>query len=173
MKKKEKESLFHSVQKISGINIKVFSSQKGIRRIFLNNNSVTIKNTTSTRLRPDDPYMFNIFNQLEEYFNGKRKKFNLPLDIKGTKFQKKVWNELSKIPYGKIVSYKKIAEKIGNKKALRAVGKASAYNPLCIIIPCHRVINSNGKLGGYSAGGLLIKERLLELEGSLSMELFE
>lgn len=172
MKKKEKESLFYSTQKISGINIKVFSSQKGIRRIFLNNNTATIKNTVSTRLRSDDPYMFNIFSQLGEYFNGERKKFKVPRDIKGTDFQKKVWNELSKISYGKTISYKKVAEKIGNKKAIRAVGKASAYNPLCIVIPCHRVINSNGKLGGYSAG-VLVKERLLELEGSLSLELFE
>ncbi|MDO8550597.1 MAG: methylated-DNA--[protein]-cysteine S-methyltransferase [Ignavibacteria bacterium] len=125
----------------------------------LNNNSETIRTATLTKLHPDDPYMFNIFNQLEEYCNGERKKFNVPLDIKGTDFQKKVWNEINKIPYGKTVSYKKIAEKLGNKKALRAVGKVTGQNPVCIIIPCHRVINKNGKLGGYSAG-LLLKERL-------------
>ena len=171
MKKKEKENLFYAAQKISGVNIKVFSSKKGIRYIFLNKNS-TVKNVNTTRLRSDDPYMFNVFTQLEEYFKGERKKFNVPLDLKGTDFQRKVWSELNKIPYGKTVSYKKVAEKIGNKKALRAVGKANSQNPVCIIIPCHRVINANGNLGGYSAG-LLVKERLLELEGSLSMELFE
>jgi methylated-DNA-[protein]-cysteine S-methyltransferase len=131
-----------------------------------------IKNVNTTKLRPDDPYMFSVFTQLEEYFNTERKKFNIPLDIKGTAFQKKIWNELSKIPYGKTVSYKKIAEKVGNKKALRAVGQANSQNPACLIIPCHRVINTNGKLGGYSAG-LKVKERLLELEGNLSLELFE
>jgi methylated-DNA-[protein]-cysteine S-methyltransferase len=172
MKKKEKENLFYATQKIAGINFKVFTSHKGIRKIILNRNSETIKKSNTTKLHPDDPYMFNVFSQLEEYFNGKRKKFNVPLDIKGTDFQKKVWNELSKIPYGKTVSYKKIAEKVGNKKALRAVGKVNSQNPVCIVIPCHRVINKNGKLGGYSAG-LLVKERLLELEGNLSLELFE
>ena len=171
MKKKEKENLFYAAQKISGINFKIFSSNKGIRNIFLNKNSI-VKDVNTIRLRADDPFMFNVFTQLEEYFKGERKKFNIPLDIKGTIFQKKVWNELNKIPYGKIVSYKKIAEKIGNKKALRAVGRANSQNPICIVIPCHRVINANGNLGGYSAG-LLVKERLLELEGSLSMELFE
>ncbi|OGU76952.1 MAG: hypothetical protein A2V93_01045 [Ignavibacteria bacterium RBG_16_34_14] len=172
MKKKEKENLFYATQKIEGINFKVFTSHKGIRKIILNRNSETIKKANTTKLHPDDPYMFNVFSQLEEYFNGDRKKFNVPLDIKGTEFQKKVWNELSKIPYGKTFSYKKIAEKVGNKKALRAVGKANSQNPVCIVIPCHRVINKNGKLGGYSAG-LLVKERLLELEGNLSLELFE
>jgi len=171
MKKKEKENLFYATQKILGINIKVFSSTKGIRNIFLNNNSKTIKNVNTTKLRPDDPYMFNVFTQLEEYFNEDRKKFNVPLDVRGTDFQKRVWSELSKIPYGKTVSYKKIAEKLGNKKALRAVGQANSKNPVCIIIPCHRVINANGKLGGYSAG-LLVKKRLLELEGNISLELF-
>ena len=116
MKKKEKENLFYATQKISGINFKVFSSKKGIRNIFLNKNS-TIKNVNTTRLRADDPFMFNVFTQLEEYFKGERKKFNLPIDLKGTSFQKKVWNELNKIPYGKIVSYKKIAEKTGFKVA--------------------------------------------------------
>ena len=172
MKKKGKENLFYAAQKIGGINFKVFTSHKGIRKIILNNNSETIKRANITKLQPDDPFMFNIFNQLEDYFSGRRKKFNLPLDIKGTEFQKNVWNELSKIPYGKIVSYKKIAEKLGNKKALRAVGKAASQNPACILIPCHRMINSNGQLGGYTAG-IKIKERLLELEGSLSLELFE
>jgi O-6-methylguanine DNA methyltransferase len=171
MKKKEKENLFYATQKISGINFKVFSSKKGIRNIFLNKNSI-VKNVDTTRLRADDPFMFNVFSQLEEYLNGQRKKFNVPLDLKGTSFQKKVWSELNKIPYGKTVSYKKVAEKIGNKKALRAVGKVNSQNPVCVVIPCHRVINANGNLGGYSAG-LLVKERLLELEGSLSMELFE
>jgi methylated-DNA-[protein]-cysteine S-methyltransferase len=170
---KSKKNLFYASAKIAGINFKIFSTPKGIYRITLNNKEkIKSKKYNLTKLHPDDPYMFNIFYQLEEYFNGDRKKFNVPLDIEGTDFQKKVWGELIKIPYGKTATYKKIAEKLGKNKAFRAVGKVNSTNPLCIVIPCHRVIGSNGKLGGYSAG-INIKEKLLELEGSLSMELFE
>ncbi len=109
---------------------------------------------------------------LKEYFNRERKKFTVSLDVEGTEFQKKVWNELIKIPYGKLLTYKAIAIKLGNKNAMRAVGRANATNHAPIIVPCHRVVASNGKLGGYS-GGISLKEKLLELEGSLSLELFE
>ena len=101
--------------------------------------------------------------QLEEYFDGRRKEFEIPLKLIGTEFQKKVWNELLKIPYGKTVSYKDISIKIGNPKACRAVGMANHNNPILIIVPCHRVINENKKLGGYALG-LDLKRRLLELE---------
>lgn len=101
--------------------------------------------------------------QLEEYFDGRRKEFEIPLKLIGTEFQKKVWNELLKIPYGETVSYKDIAIKIGNPKACRAVGMANHNNPILIIVPCHRVINENKKLGGYALG-LELKRRLLELE---------
>ncbi len=101
--------------------------------------------------------------QLDEYFNGKRKKFELPLNPKGTEFQKKVWLQLMNIPYGKTATYKDIATLIGNTNASRAVGNANNKNPIAIIIPCHRVIGSNNKLTGY-AGGLDKKEKLLNLE---------
>lgn len=101
--------------------------------------------------------------QLEEYFDGERKAFDIPIKLMGTEFQKKVWNELLKIPYGKTVSYKDIAIKIGKPKACRAVGMANHNNPILIIIPCHRVINENNKLGGYALG-LDLKRKLLELE---------
>ena len=101
--------------------------------------------------------------QLEEYFDGRRKEFDIPIKLRGTEFQKKVWNELLKIPYGETVSYKEIAIKIGNPKACRAVGMANHNNPILIIVPCHRVINENKKLGGYALG-LDLKRRLLELE---------
>lgn len=101
--------------------------------------------------------------QLEEYFSGKRKKFDLPLHFQGTEFQKKVWKQLSKIPYGKTYSYRDIARKIKNEKAVRAVGTANGKNPFCIIVPCHRVIAADGTLGGYT-GGLKLKTRLLGLE---------
>lgn len=103
-------------------------------------------------------------NQLEEYFEGRRKNFNINIKFKkGTDFQRKVWNELSQIPYGKKVTYKYIAEKINNPKAVRAVGGANNKNSIAIIIPCHRVIGANGKMVGYE-GGIDKKEFLLRLE---------
>lgn len=101
--------------------------------------------------------------QLNEYFKGKRKVFDLPLDLSGTAFQTKVWQELLKIPYGKTVSYKDISIAINNPKAYRAVGMANNKNRIMIVVPCHRVIGSNKKLIGY-AGGLKLKEYLLDLE---------
>ena len=102
--------------------------------------------------------------ELEEYFNGRRSEFSVKVDLaKGTEFQKKVWNALRDIPYGETVSYKEIAEKIGNPKAVRAVGGANNKNPIPIIIPCHRVIGKDGSLTGYG-GGLSKKECLLNLE---------
>jgi len=101
--------------------------------------------------------------QLEEYFAGKRKKFDLMLNPKGTDFQQRVWESLLEIPYGHTASYKDIAKAAGNEKACRAVGMANNRNPISVIIPCHRVIGRNGKLVGYG-GGLEIKEFLLNLE---------
>lgn len=103
--------------------------------------------------------------QLDEYFQGKRTTFSLPFKLTGTPFQLAVWKELQNIPYGQTTSYKEIAQKINKPKAYRAVGMANNKNPLPIIIPCHRVIGSNGKLIGY-AGGLKLKKYLLELEKS-------
>ncbi|HPS45910.1 MAG TPA: methylated-DNA--[protein]-cysteine S-methyltransferase [Bacteroidales bacterium] len=101
--------------------------------------------------------------QLDEYFNKKRKIFDLPFDLSGTEFQLKVWNELLKIPYGAVCSYIDIAKRIGNKPAVRAVGSANGKNPISIIIPCHRVIGNDGSLVGYG-GGIWRKKYLLELE---------
>jgi methylated-DNA-[protein]-cysteine S-methyltransferase len=101
--------------------------------------------------------------QLVEYFNAERRKFSLPLKMRGTEFQKRVWKALIDIPYGETRSYKEIAEAAGNIKACRATGMANHNNPVGIVVPCHRVIGSDGRLTGY-AGGLDIKERLLELE---------
>ncbi len=101
--------------------------------------------------------------EIEEYFRGQRKKFEMPLDLQGTEFQKRVWAEVLKIPYGETRSYGEIAAKINNRAASRAVGSANGKNPICIIVPCHRVIAAGGKLGGYS-GGLEKKIKLLEFE---------
>lgn len=114
--------------------------------------------------------------QLEEYFEGKRKTFDVKLNMQGSDFRKSVWNELLLIPFGKTVSYSYIAGKLGDLKKVRAVGAANGKNRLAIIVPCHRIIGSNGDLTGY-AGGLWRKEWLLlhegvEIKGKEQMELF-
>lgn len=101
--------------------------------------------------------------QIDEYLYGGRMSFNLPINPQGTAFQKSVWNALMHVHYGETRTYKQIAEDIGNPKSCRAVGLANNRNPIAIIIPCHRIIGSNGKLVGY-AGGLSVKEKLLDLE---------
>lgn len=166
------EIKYYSEEIISEINIAVLASSKGVKKIFLNPAKEITELSTATKLRSDDPYLFGIFNQLKEYFAGTRKEFDVTLDIEGTDFQKRVWNELRNIPYGKTISYKTLSEKLGDVKAIRAVGKANGQNPIAIIIPCHRVIGANGNLVGY-AGGLALKEKLLHLEGALNPELFD
>ncbi len=111
----------------------------------------------------ETPLLKEAFRQLQEYADGKRKDFDLPLDPHGTPFMRNVWVELLRIPYGKTASYKEIAERVGKPKACRAVGQANHGNPIAIFIPCHRVIAADGSLGGYG-GGLDMKQRLLDLE---------
>jgi AraC family transcriptional regulator, regulatory protein of adaptative response / methylated-DNA-[protein]-cysteine methyltransferase len=123
-----------------------------------------IKKIFKTELVPGNSFIFKELNkELEEYFNGERKIFNIPLSIEGTPFQVKVWNELLKIPYGRTVSYKTQAININNPKAVRAVGKANGDNRISIIVPCHRVIGSNGELINYG-GGIWRKQYLINLE---------
>lgn len=105
--------------------------------------------------------------QLEEYFECKRKSFDIKYKLTGTEFQNKVWEELSKVPYGTKISYKELAIKINNPGAVRAVGTAVGKNKILIIIPCHRVLNTGKGLGGFSAGGLTNKKKLLKLEDML------
>lgn len=104
-----------------------------------------------------------VFRELDEYFQGKRKTFDIPLRTHGTPFQEKVWAALRAIPYGEVRSYKEVAKAIGHPKAYRAVGMANNANPIFIIVPCHRVIGSDGSLTGYG-GGLPMKKALLSLE---------
>jgi methylated-DNA-[protein]-cysteine S-methyltransferase len=110
------------------------------------------------------PLLVRAQQQLEQYFAGKRRKFTVKLDPAGTDFQTRVWNALRTIPFGETRSYGQIADQIGSRKAVRAVGAANGANPLSIIVPCHRVIGADGKLTGF-AGGLEVKARLLALEG--------
>jgi methylated-DNA-[protein]-cysteine S-methyltransferase len=112
---------------------------------------------------PDRGLLRESLRQLSAYFAGKLRDFDLPVAPEGTPFQRQVWNQLQRIPYGETISYGELARRIGNPKAVRAVGLANGANPISIVIPCHRVIGSNGSLVGYG-GGLPIKQALLSLE---------
>lgn len=119
-----------------------------------------------TTKKPVNTFILHAVEELEEYLSGKRREFTVKLDIVGSDFQKKVWAQLCHIPYGETRSYKEVAILLNYKNASRAVGTANGRNPLSLIVPCHRVIASNGTLGGY-AGGLEIKTKLLNLERKL------
>ena len=115
-----------------------------------------------------EPFMIDVLKQLSQYFNGSRKQFELDLKLQISPFYQKVLNEVCKIPYGQTCSYKNIAEKIKNPRAYRAVANANATNPIPIVIPCHRVIQSNGELGKYG-GGKGLKHSLIEKEKNSNM----
>ncbi len=136
--------------------IYIVESDKSIEQIlfFQPNNKIELKQTALIN---------EVARQLREYFNRQRQKFDLPLKMIGTPFQIQVWQALKNIPYGETRTYKQIAEAVGNPKSYRAVGGANNKNPLPIVVPCHRVIGTNGKLIGF-AGGLEIKKYLLDLE---------
>jgi len=108
-------------------------------------------------------HLMEAAEQIQAYLHGERKDFDVPLSLHGTAFQLAVWNELRRIPYGQTISYTELANRVKRPKACRAVGSANGRNPLCVIVPCHRVIASNASLGGYS-GGLERKSWLLQLE---------
>ena len=139
----------------------------GILEITADNKAITgvkiIKNSPGEIRTSSSPLIREACIQLNEYFSGKRRKFDLPLSIKGTPFQQAVWKQLQEIPYGETISYSQLAKSVNNPKACRAVGSANGKNPIPIIIPCHRVISSNGRLGGFACG-IDIKVWLLELE---------
>ncbi|TRZ71849.1 MAG: methylated-DNA--[protein]-cysteine S-methyltransferase [Bacteroidetes bacterium] len=135
--------------------IEITGSGKGVRSLYFLDFKVRV---------PRVPHeLKDAVDQLHEYFIGERKEFNLDLDLEGSAFQLKVWNELLKIPYGKTITYHELARRIGNADSFRAVGGANATNPVSVIIPCHRVLGTNGRLVGY-AGGLKRKKWLLEHE---------
>lgn len=126
-----------------------------------------LKHLGDFSIQPDSHGLDEAARQLDEYFEGRRRTFELPLDLRGTLFQQKVWLSLTRIPYGEVRSYKQVAEDIGSPKAVRAVGGANNRNPIAIIVPCHRVIGADGAMVGYG-GGLPIKQRLLRHEGFLT-----
>jgi methylated-DNA-[protein]-cysteine S-methyltransferase len=166
------EELYFSSDIIDGIKLDVIFSVKGVREILINRKSNSENLSAITQISPDDLKVESVFTQLTEYFNRQRIEFDLPLEIFGTDFQKNVWNELKKIPYGETISYGELANRMGDKNLMRAVAAANGANPIPIIIPCHRVIGADGSLTGYG-GGLDVKQKLLELEGSWSLDLFK
>jgi len=113
-----------------------------------------------------DEALAEVSRELDDYFAGRLREFKVPLDLHGTDFQLRCWNALLQIPYGNTCSYADLARKVGSPRGFRAVGMANHDNPIPIIVPCHRVITSDHKLGGYG-GGLDVKEKLLELEGAV------
>jgi methylated-DNA-[protein]-cysteine S-methyltransferase len=117
-----------------------------------------------------NPLLMEAARQLQAYFAGQLREFQLPLDAEGTGFQKRVWGQVAAIPYGETRSYLQIAQALGSEGAVRAVGAANGANPVPIVVPCHRVIGAKGKLVGYG-GGLAMKKRLLELEGAMALPL--
>lgn len=135
---------------------KIIGNDKGISSIVVLDNDLPTSKYIPQELE-------NCVSQLNQYFRGNLKEFDLKLNPKGTIFQKRVWNELIKIPYGKTLSYLKLSKNLGNPKAIRAVAHANGKNPIWIVIPCHRVIGSDGSLVGY-AGGLNRKKWLLDHE---------
>lgn len=139
-------------------NITIIEDNGFITNLFLSCNSSTSKNNKRTET------IDQAFKELDEYLSGKRRVFNIPLNPNGTEFQRRVWQELLQIPYGKTSTYKDIAEKIGKRGACRAVGNANNKNPIPIFIPCHRVIRADNLLSGYSLGAEN-KEKLLKIEG--------
>jgi methylated-DNA-[protein]-cysteine S-methyltransferase len=143
--------------------LKLVASQRGLAAILWENDDP--KRVRLTPLVEDEthPVLLEAERQLNDYFAGKLKKFSLRFDFAGTEFQKEVWRALAAIPFGETRSYGEIARQIGRPKAVRAVGAANGRNPISIIVPCHRVIGSNGKLTGF-AGGLETKAFLLKTE---------
>lgn len=149
-------------------NIFLYNTLIGKIKIEENGSAITKVNFVreeDLKLSKETELLKEAAKQLNEYLEGKRTLFDLPLAPQGTEFQIKVWNALKEIPWGETRSYKEIAKVIGNEKASRAIGMANNKNPIPIFIPCHRVIGANGKLVGY-AGGIDIKEKLLKLEKS-------
>ncbi len=144
--------------------LKLVASDKGLAAILWEKDDPRRVRLGPTEPDPENRFLKQAERQLNEYFGGKLKKFAVPLDFKGTDFQKSVWTALLTIPFGETRSYGEIARQIGRPAASRAVGAANGRNPISIIAPCHRVLGANGKLTGF-AGGLEAKDQLLKLEG--------
>ena len=143
--------------------LKLVASDKGLVAVLWENDKPNRVRLGAMMADQRHPILLDTERQLEQYFAGERKTFSVALDMRGTPFQKHVWEALLAIPFGETRSYGQLAKQLGNARAMRAVGAANGRNPVSIIVPCHRVIGSSGKLIGF-AGGLETKARLLGLE---------
>lgn len=159
---------------MEGVRTLYYESPVGLIEVQATEGGVRAINFAHERILTEVENEYNrlAINQLKEYFNKDRKVFDMPLDMEGTDFQKRVWAELLKIPFGKTYSYMDIARALGDPKTIRAVGMANGSNKIAIVIPCHRVIGSDGSLTGY-AGGMHRKKWLLDFEAPIHQgELF-
>lgn len=156
-------SLAYKVIKSAVGKLKLVASDKGLVAILWEKDSPRRVRLSKLVANERHPIVVETERQLNEYFAGKRKTFSVSLDLRGTRFQRDVWDALVAIPYGETRTYGQVAKQLGNPRATRAVGAANGRNPVSIIMPCHRVIGSSGKLTGF-AGGLETKAQLLALE---------
>jgi methylated-DNA-[protein]-cysteine S-methyltransferase len=161
-KEREMSQVFKTMRSPVG-RLTLVGSERGLAAVLWENDAPSRVRLGTMKEDARHPLLLQAQQQLEEYFAGKRRKFTVQLDPAGTEFQNKVWNALRTIPFGETRSYGDIADLIGSRKAVRAVGAANGKNPLSIIVPCHRVIGADGKLTGF-AGGLEVKAQLLALE---------
>lgn len=168
---KDEMSLFFRLVDSPVDRLKLVASDKGLVAVLWENDSPKRVKLEEALDGTNHPILARTEEQLKEYFAGKRKLFSIPLDIRGTPFQRHVWQVLQTIPFGETRTYSDLAKQLGNPAATRAVGAANGRNPVSIIVPCHRVIGASGKLTGF-AGGLAAKAHLLGLEGR-DMSLFE
>lgn len=142
------------------------ATDRGLRAVSWRGEETSVKLPADMERNPEHPILQQTTQQLNEYFDGKRTSFDLPLDLRGTPFQESAWRALGDIPYGSTRSYGEQAALIGRPRAVRAVGQANGRNPVPIVLPCHRVIGANGSLVGFG-GGLDLKTQLLQHEGAL------
>lgn len=156
-------SLSYKLMKSPVGELKLVASDQGLVAILWENDNPLRVRLADVIENPEHPILVKAEKQLSEYFAGKRKSFSITLDMRGTDFQKNVWEALLAIPFGETRSYGELAKKLGKPDASRAVGAANGRNPISIIVPCHRVIGASGKLTGF-AGGLEVKAQLLKLE---------
>jgi len=156
---------YYSVMKSPVGDITLIADDENLCSIYWPNQEPDKKKFSDLERKDNSKVLRTAVKQLNQYFKGNRSVFDLPIQMDGTDFQRNVWHALSSIKFGETVSYRDIANKVGNPKAVRAVGAAIGKNPISIIIPCHRVIGTNGKLTGF-AGGLGTKEFLLDLEST-------
>lgn len=164
------EKLYGSTLSWEGWEFRILSSERGLRYLDLHPTAFeTLETKLHARILPDDAQNKTVLDEIHAYLRGELRAFDISIDLRGTEFQKDVWNAIARIPYGETLTYGELAVIVEHPAATRAVGQATGANPVPIVIPCHRVVGSSGNLIGFG-GGLPLKERLLGLEqGTLNL----